>query len=70
MAKLNYSSGAPALPHRMSRLLIEIRWLAQVVFAAFLLIALFSYSPQDPSWTHALQVDHIANWGGRQQTGR
>jgi len=65
MAKLNYSSGAPALPHRMSRLLIEIRWLAQVVFAAFLLIALFTYSPHDPSWTHALQVDHIANWGGR-----
>jgi len=65
MAKTNYSSGSPALPHRMSRLLIEIRWLAQVVFAAFLLIALFSYSPQDPSWTHALQVDHISNWGGR-----
>jgi S-DNA-T family DNA segregation ATPase FtsK/SpoIIIE len=49
----------------MSRLLTEIRWLTQVVCAVFLLIALLSYSPQDPSWFHALQVDRIANWGGR-----
>ena len=65
MAKLNYSSSAPALPHRMSRLLTELRWLTQVLCAAFLLIALLSYSPRDPSWFHALQVNHIANWGGR-----
>jgi len=65
MAKLNYSSNAPALPHRMSRLLTEIRWFAQVLCAAFLLIALLSYNSHDPSWFNAVHVDHIGNWGGR-----
>jgi S-DNA-T family DNA segregation ATPase FtsK/SpoIIIE len=65
MAKLNYSSSAPTLPHRMSRLVSEIRWLAQILVAVFVFIALLSYSSRDPSWIHAVQVDHIANWGGR-----
>ncbi|KGD45964.1 ftsK/SpoIIIE family protein [Burkholderia pseudomallei] len=49
----------------MSRLLTEIRWILQVALLAFLLMALLSYSRRDPSWTHAAQVDHIANWAGR-----
>ena len=65
MAKSSYSPGAQALPHRMSRLLTEIRWLLQVALALFLLMVLVSYSRRDPSWTHAVQVERIANWGGR-----
>ncbi|AOJ80096.1 cell division protein FtsK [Burkholderia savannae] len=65
MAKAPYTAQAQALPHRMSRLLTEIRWILQVALLAFLLMALLSYSRRDPSWTHAAQVDHIANWAGR-----
>ncbi|VBC54613.1 DNA translocase FtsK [Burkholderia pseudomallei] len=65
MAKAPYTAQAQALPHRMSRLLTEIRWILQVALLAFLLMALLSYSWRDPSWTHAAQVDHIANWAGR-----
>ncbi|MUV21970.1 DNA translocase FtsK [Burkholderia thailandensis] len=65
MAKAPYTAQAQALPHRMSRLLTEIRWILQVALFAFLLMALLSYSRRDPSWTHAAQVDHIANWAGR-----
>ncbi len=49
----------------MSRLFVEIRWILQVAVFAFLLMALLSYSRRDPSWTHAVQIDHISNWAGR-----
>ncbi|MEQ5839440.1 cell division protein FtsK [Paraburkholderia acidicola] len=65
MAKATYSANAQALPHRMSRLFTEIRWILQVALGVFLLMALVSYSRHDPSWTHAAQVDRIANWAGR-----
>jgi DNA segregation ATPase FtsK/SpoIIIE, S-DNA-T family len=65
MAKAPYSASAQALPHRMSRLLTEIRWLLQVALGVFLLMALVSYSRNDPSWTNSAQTDHIANWAGR-----
>lgn len=65
MAKSTYSPGAQALPHRMSRLLGEIRWLLQVALCLFLLMVLVSYSRHDPGWTHAVQVERISNWGGR-----
>ncbi|TKC91624.1 DNA translocase FtsK [Trinickia terrae] len=65
MAKAPYSANAHALPHRMSRLFTEIRWILQVALGVFLLMALVSYSRHDPSWTHAAQVDRIANWAGR-----
>jgi DNA segregation ATPase FtsK/SpoIIIE, S-DNA-T family len=65
MAKAPYSAHAQALPHRMSRLFTEIRWILQVALCVFLTMALVSYSRRDPCWTHAAQVDHIANWAGR-----
>ncbi|KKB61383.1 cell division protein FtsK [Robbsia andropogonis] len=65
MAKTTFTPGAPALPHRMSRLITEIRWLIQVAVSIFLLLSLLSYDRRDPAWTHAAHVDHIANWGGR-----
>jgi S-DNA-T family DNA segregation ATPase FtsK/SpoIIIE len=65
MAKATYSASAQALPHRMSRLFTEIRWILQVALGVFLLMALVSYNRHDPSWTHAAQVDQIGNWAGR-----
>jgi S-DNA-T family DNA segregation ATPase FtsK/SpoIIIE len=49
----------------MSRLFTEIRWILQVALCVFLVMSLVSYSRHDPSWTHAAQVDRIANWAGR-----
>ncbi|SAK40196.1 cell division protein [Caballeronia temeraria] len=65
MAKATYSASPQALPHRMSRLFTEIRWILQVALGLFLVMALLSYSRKDPSWTHAVSVDHFANWAGR-----
>src|ERR1700760_2793671 len=65
MAKATYSASAQALPHRMSRLFTEIRWILQVALGLFLVMALLSYSRKDPSWTHAVNYDHISNWAGR-----
>ncbi|PMS19055.1 cell division protein FtsK [Trinickia dabaoshanensis] len=65
MAKAPYTAPAQALPHRMSRLFTEIRWILQVALCVFLVMALVSYSRHDPSWTHAAQVDRISNWAGR-----
>ncbi len=49
----------------MSRLFTEMRWILQVALGLFLVMALLSYSRKDPSWTHAVSVDHISNWAGR-----
>ncbi|MDR5812677.1 MULTISPECIES: DNA translocase FtsK 4TM domain-containing protein [unclassified Caballeronia] len=65
MAKAPYSASPQALPHRMSRLFTEIRWILQVALGLFLVMALLSYSRRDPSWTHAVSVERIANWAGR-----
>ncbi|KMQ80067.1 Cell division protein FtsK [Candidatus Burkholderia pumila] len=65
MAKATYSASPQALPHRMSRLFTEIRWILQVALGLFLVMVLLSYSSKDPSWTHAVGVDHISNWAGR-----
>jgi len=65
MAKATYSASPQALPHRMSRLFTEIRWILQVALGLFLVMALLSYSRKDPSWTHAVSIDHFANWAGR-----
>ncbi|KND57605.1 Cell division protein FtsK [Candidatus Burkholderia verschuerenii] len=65
MAKATYSASPQALPHRMSRLFTEIRWILQVALGLFLVMALLSYSRKDPSWTHAVSVDRISNWAGR-----
>src|SRR5260363_149651 len=64
MAKSPLSTASQP-PHRMTRLLLETRWLGQIALVLFLSMALLSYSPSDPCWTHAVQAKSIANWGGR-----
>ncbi len=69
MAKSPLPAKAPNLPHhlphRMSRLVLEVRWLLQLALGLFLLMVLFSYNPHDPSWTNEMQATQVANWGGR-----
>jgi hypothetical protein len=64
MAKATYSASAQALPHRMSRLFTEIRWILQVALGVFLLMALVSYTRRDPSWTHAAHRRSHRQLGG------
>src|SRR5260364_441891 len=64
MAKSPLSTASQP-PHRMTRLLLETRWLGQIALVLFLSMALLSYSPSDPCCTHAVQAKSIANWGGR-----
>ncbi len=64
MAKSTLSTASPS-PPRTPRLLLETRWLGQIALVLFLSMALISYSPSDPSWTHAVQTASVLNWGGR-----
>src|SRR5260364_367227 len=64
MAKSPLSTASQP-PHRMTRLLLETRWLGQIALVLFLSMALLSYSPYDPCWTHVVQANTIANRGGR-----
>src|SRR5258708_35687563 len=65
MAKAPYSASAQALPHRMSRLFTEIRWILQVALGVFLLMALVSISRLVPDSSHSAQTAHIAIIAGR-----
>ncbi|MBM3392643.1 MAG: DNA translocase FtsK [Betaproteobacteria bacterium] len=53
------------LPEKIVALLQEARWLVLGVLALYLGLILFGYSKADPGWSHAAQVDRIANPGGR-----
>jgi DNA segregation ATPase FtsK/SpoIIIE, S-DNA-T family len=48
----------------MQRLLREAALLLLAVVAAYLLLCLVSYSPQDPGWSNAVQSKHLHNLGG------
>ncbi|OQY65365.1 MAG: cell division protein FtsK, partial [Rhodocyclaceae bacterium UTPRO2] len=43
----------------------EARWLVLGGIALYLGLILFGYSKADPGWSHAAQVERIANPGGR-----
>ena len=46
-------------------MLQESRWLALVVLAGFLSLALFGYSPNDPGWSRAVFTTTLSNPAGR-----
>ncbi len=54
-----------ALPERAAELLREAGWIARIALGVFLLLILLTYDRADPGWSHAVQVDRIANAGGR-----
>ncbi|MCM1512842.1 MAG: DNA translocase FtsK 4TM domain-containing protein [Oxalobacter formigenes] len=56
---------APAPPGRLARLLTEARWLVLIALTLFFFIVLYTYSPADPGWSHAIHADTIRNMGGK-----
>ncbi len=59
------STRPPPLPEKIASLLQEARWLLLGVLALYVAMILFGYSKADPGWSHAVQVDQVANPGGR-----
>jgi len=53
------------LPEKIVALLQEARWLVLGVVALYIGLILYGYSKADPGWSHAAQVERIANPGGR-----
>jgi DNA segregation ATPase FtsK/SpoIIIE, S-DNA-T family len=52
------------LPNRLLRLLSEARWLGFAVISVYLTLIFFTFSVQDPGWSHATTVNRASNWGG------
>ncbi|MCP5264480.1 MAG: DNA translocase FtsK 4TM domain-containing protein [Burkholderiaceae bacterium] len=59
------SPSVAGLPERAVRLLQEIRWIALGALAAYLALILLTYDSGDPSWSHAVQRERVANGGGQ-----
>ena len=53
------------LPEKIALILQESRWLALVVLAGFLSLALFGYHADDPGWSRCLHQHPAANPAGR-----
>lgn len=65
----SYSRNTPVdaptpLPNRLLRLLSEARWLGFAVASVYLTLIFFTYSMQDPGWSHATSLNRASNWGG------
>jgi S-DNA-T family DNA segregation ATPase FtsK/SpoIIIE len=56
---------SPPLPDKIAGILHESRWLALVVLAIFLGLALWGYHRDDPGWSHSLQTSSLHNPVGR-----
>ena len=52
------------LPNRLLRLLSEARWLGFAVISVYLTLIFFTFSVQDPGWSHATSLNRASNWGG------
>ncbi|HEX5801858.1 MAG TPA: DNA translocase FtsK 4TM domain-containing protein, partial [Azospira sp.] len=53
------------LPEKIALVLQESRWLALVVLAGFLSLALFGYHPEDPGWSRSIFSSTLHNPAGR-----
>jgi S-DNA-T family DNA segregation ATPase FtsK/SpoIIIE len=61
----NKVSPPSPLPEKIAVVLQESRWLALVVLAAFLGLALWGYHRGDPGWSHAMPGATLRNPAGR-----
>ena len=52
------------LGNQLSRNIKEVSMIAMIAVAVYLMIALYSYHPDDPGWSHASSVDAIHNRAG------
>ena len=55
----------PSQPRRMGMLLSEAKWLILLAVTVYLGMILLTFFAKDPGYSHSIQVDHIANWGGK-----
>lgn len=53
------------LPGKLVRLLSEARWFILAAVTVYLILIFLTYSPVDPSWSHASVVPKLHNLGGR-----
>ncbi|WP_018607533.1 DNA translocase FtsK [Uliginosibacterium gangwonense] len=53
------------LPEKVAVLIREVRLLLVGVLGIYLTVVLFGYSKSDPSWSHAVNTQVVANPGGR-----
>ncbi|MDP2808877.1 MAG: DNA translocase FtsK 4TM domain-containing protein [Rhodocyclaceae bacterium] len=53
------------LPEKIAALVHEVRWLVVAAAGIFLALVLWGFDVADPGWSHAAQVERIANPGGR-----
>ncbi|WIM06666.1 MAG: DNA translocase FtsK 4TM domain-containing protein [Candidatus Nitricoxidivorans perseverans] len=53
------------LPEKIAALVHEARWLVVGAAGVFLALVLWGFDITDPGWSHAAQVERIANPGGR-----
>jgi DNA segregation ATPase FtsK/SpoIIIE, S-DNA-T family len=60
----NSSKPTPDSGAAMQRRLREAAFLLLAPVAVYLLLCLFTYSPQDPGWSHAGAPPHLHNMGG------
>ncbi len=64
--RIDSASNPPSpLPEKIAAVLQESRWLALVVVAAFLALALWGYDRADPGWSHAMPTTTLHNPAGR-----
>lgn len=56
---------APSLSHPIQNRIREAVFLLVTALSLFILVALFSYSQADPSWSHYVATHHIHNAAGR-----
>ena len=64
LQKSNEKAPSP-LPEKIAVVLQESRWLALVVLAGFLSLALWGYHRADPGWSHAVYAATLHNPAGR-----
>jgi S-DNA-T family DNA segregation ATPase FtsK/SpoIIIE len=58
-------AAAPPLPEKIAAVVHEARWLVVGAAGIYLALILWGYFPADPGWSHAAQVERIANPGGK-----
>ncbi|WP_049621000.1 DNA translocase FtsK [Frateuria defendens] len=63
-ANVKNDKAKPGLSEELKRRLREAGALLLLPLALYLLVCLFSYNDQDPSWGHAGATDHVRNFGG------
>ena len=65
MAAARKSQGSAPLPAKLSGLLREAKWLAQVAAAGYLLLILLTHQAADPGWSRSATAAVVQNAGGR-----